>query len=250
MGRRTVLLVVALVIALVGSAMVYLYVRGADERAQAKQEPVEVLKAVAMIEPGETLTAAQTAGKLELQPVPSEQLLEGAMDSVGEGGSLVALSQVYPNEQITTSKFGSPGEQDQLALEKGQIAISVDMQGAANVAGFVSPGSEVAMFFRGIDDSKGGEEEGPEITRLLLPSVKVIAVGQTTMTTSKTTTDEGDTTEETTPITLYTLAVTQEEAEKIMYATKKGPETLMFGLLSDQSRVRPGDPITAANLFS
>ena len=55
MGRRTVILIVALLIATVGAAMVFLYVRGADNRATEKQEPVEVLKAVAQIEPGESL---------------------------------------------------------------------------------------------------------------------------------------------------------------------------------------------------
>ncbi len=182
MGRRTVILIVALVIALVGSAMVYLYVRGADERAQEAQEPVEVLKAVAQIEPGESLSQAQAAGKLELQPVPKEQLLEGVMDSVGESGGLVALSRVFPNEQITTSKFGAPGEQDQLTMEEGQLAISVTLTDTGRVAGFVAPGSEVAIFV---------SESRRSAPRVLLPKVKVIAVGQTTVTTSTTTTEGG-----------------------------------------------------------
>jgi pilus assembly protein CpaB len=172
MGRRTVILIVALVIALVGSAMVYLYVRGADERAQAKQEPVEVLKAVAQIEPGESLSQAQAAGKLELQPVPREQLLEGVMDSVGESGGLVAVASVYPNEQITTSKFGAPGEQDRLTLERGEIAISVDLNDTGRVAGFVAPGSEVAVFYNGTLPTQPAP-----FLRVLLPKVKVIAVG-------------------------------------------------------------------------
>jgi pilus assembly protein CpaB len=240
MGRRTVILVVALVIALIGSAMVYLYVRGADARAQAKQEPVEVLKAVAQIDPGESLSQAQTEGKLELQPVPREQLLEGVLDSVGESGELVALSRIFPNEQVTGSKFGAAGEQDELTLEEGQIAISVDVQGAQNVAGFVSPGSEVALFYL-----TSAEDE--PFLRLLLPNVKVIAVGQTTVTTSTTTTEEGAQTTEEVPTTLYTLAVTQKQAQQIMFAADQG--ALSFGLLTDQSRVRPGAPVTAANLF-
>lgn len=239
MGRRTVILIVALVIALIGSAMVYLYVRGADERAQANQEPVEVLKAVAQIDAGESLSQAQAAGKIDVLPVPREQLLEGVMDSVGESGGLVALTQVFPNEQITTSKFGAPGEQDQLTLERGQIAISVDVQGAQNVAGFVSPGSEVAMFYL-----REGEQT---FLRLLLPKVKVIAVGQTTVTTSTTTTEEGAQTTEEVPTTLYTLAVDQKQAQKIMFAANNG--TVSFGLLNDQSKVRPGSGVTEASLF-
>ena len=238
MGRRTVILIVALVIALIGSAMVYLYVRGADERAQEAQEPVEVLKAVAQIEPGESLSQAQAAGKLELQPVPREQLLDGAMDSVGESGGLVALSRVYPNEQVTTTKFGAPGEQDQLTLENGQIAISVTLTDTGRVAGFVAPGSQVAIF---VSEASLG-------SRVLLPKVKVIAVGQTTVTTSTTTTEGGGETTESLPKTLITLGVDQRDAQKIMTATTSGYE-LSFGLLNEQSKVKAGPAVTQGNLF-
>ena len=238
MGRRTVILIVALVIALVGAAMVYLYVRGADERAQAEQEPVEVLKAVAQIEPGESLSQAQAEGKLELQPVPREQLLEGVMDSVGESGGLVALSRVFPNEQITTSKFGAPGEQDQLTMDDGEIAISMNLSDTGRVAGFVNPGSEVAIF----------SSQAAAGTRVLLPKVKVIAVGQTTPTTSTTTTEEGQQTTESLPRTLITVGVDQKEAQKIMAATAAGFE-LSFGLLNDKSKVKQGPATTQANLY-
>lgn len=241
MGRRTVILIAALVIALVGSAMVYLYVRGADERAQVAQEPVEVLKAVAQIDPGESLSQAQAAGKLELQPVPREQLLEGVMDSVGDSGGLVALSRVFPNEQVTTTKFGEPGEQDQLTLDRGEIAVSVNLSDTGRVAGFVSPGSEVAIFANGAVGPKG-----QPAVRLLLQAAQVIAVGQTTVTTS-TTTAEGEQTTESLPKTLFTLALDQQEAEKVMFATTLGE--LSFGLLNEQSRVRPGRGTYQANLF-
>ena len=89
--------------------------------------------------------------------------------------SLVALTRVFPNEQITASKFGSPGEQDTLTMPTGKFAISVNLSDTGRVAGFVSPGSEVALFLNGPTGDSG--EEG---TRVLLPEVQVIAVGQTT----------------------------------------------------------------------
>lgn len=242
MGRRTVILVVALIIALVGSAMVFLYVRGADDRAQEKQEPVEVLKAVAQIEPGESLSKAQTEGKLELQSVPRSQLLEGALNTIGENGSLVALSRVFPNEQITLSKFGAAGEQDVLAMPEGEFAISVNLSDTGRVAGFVSPGSKVAVFVNGPIGPQG--QDG---TRLLIPSVQVIGVGATTVTTATTTSEEGAQTTEQLPLTLFTLAVDQKKAEKLMYASTHGE--LSFGLLNDKSEVQAGTGVTQANLF-
>src|SRR3712207_9172349 len=89
MGRRSILLVVAALVAVLGSGLVFVYVKGADARALQGQAPVEVLKAVARINPGETLDQAQAAGKLELQPVPAEQVLDGALSSIGELGASV-----------------------------------------------------------------------------------------------------------------------------------------------------------------
>ena len=146
MGRRTVLLIVAALIAALGTGMVFLYVRGADSRAEASQQPVQVLKAVAQIEPGETLAGAQAAGKLVLGTVPRKQVLTGAVNSVGALGDKVSLTTIYPNEQIVSAKFGDSGEQQTLTIPDGNIAISVNLSDTGRVAGFVSPGANVAIF--------------------------------------------------------------------------------------------------------
>jgi pilus assembly protein CpaB len=242
MGRRTILLIVAAVIALAGAGMVYLYVKGADDRAMQGQTPVTILKAVAQIEPGESLTAASAAGKIEQQDVPADQQLDGAMAEIGESGALVALTRVYPNEQITASKFGSPGEQENLTVPPGKFSISVNLSDTGRVAGFVSPGSRVAIFLTG--------QTGPDQsdgTRLLLPDVQVVAVAQTTVTTATTTSPEGEQTTESLPRTLFTLAVDQREAEKVLFASTHGE--LSLGLLDDKSKVAPGPGVTQQSLF-
>src|SRR5512146_1659202 len=105
MGRRTVLLIVAALIAALGTSLVFLYVRGADNRATAAQAPVQVLKAVAQINPGETVAAAQAAGKIQLGTVPREQALTGAVNSTAGMENEVALATIFPKEQIITGKF-------------------------------------------------------------------------------------------------------------------------------------------------
>ncbi len=241
MGRRTVLLIVAALIAALGSAMVFLYVRGVDDRATEAQAPVQVLKAVAPIKPGETLDQAQAAGKLQLGAVPRAQVLPGAVNSIEGIGSQVALSQVFPNEQIIAGKFGAQGEQELLTLPDGQIAISVTLSDTGRVAGFVVPGDEVAIFLNG---DIGGGQSG---VRLLLPRVKVIAIGSTTVISTTTTNPQGAQTTEQLPRTLFTLAVDQQDAERIMLAATTGE--LSFGYLNDKSDVKPGPGTTTANLF-
>jgi len=240
MGRRTVLLIVAALIAALGTSMVFLYVRGADARAEAAQEPVQVLKAVAKINPGETLADAQAQGKIQVGTVPRAQVLTGAVNSTAGLESQVALSTIYPNEQIISGKFGSPGDQQALTIPDGSIAISVNLSDTGRVAGFVTPGSEVAVFVSTTEDS--GDQ-----TRLLLSPVQVIAVGATTVVSTTTTSAAGAQTTEEIPKTLLTLAVKQDEAEKIMFASTHGE--LSFGLLNDKSKVKAGPGVTSSNLF-
>jgi pilus assembly protein CpaB len=146
MGRRTVLLIVAALIALIGTSMVFFYARGADSRATAAQQPVQVLKAVAKIDVGETLQDAESKGKLQLGNVPRQQVLPGAVNSITGLNNKVALSAVYPNEQIISAKFGSAGDEETLTIPDGNIAISVNLSDTGRVAGFVTPGSSVAIF--------------------------------------------------------------------------------------------------------
>ena len=235
-------MIVAALIAALGTGMVFLYVRGADNRAEAGQAPVQVLKAVAQIEPGETMAAAQAAGKIQLGKVPRAQVLVGAVNSVTGLENSVALSTIYPNEQIVTAKFGAPGDQDALNIPDGNIAISVNLSDTGRVAGFVNPGASVAIF-----TNTTPEDGGVAATRLLLPKVQVIAVGATTVVNTTTTDPAGAQTTEQLPKTLFTLSVPQGDAERIMYAVGHGD--LTFGLLNDKSQVKSGPGVTAKNLF-
>jgi len=231
-------LIVAALIAALGTGMVFLYVRGADNRAEANQQPVQVLKAVAQINPGETMAAAQSAGKIQVGTVPRAQVLSGAVNSVSGLENKVALSTIYPNEQIITAKFGSSGEQSNLTIPDGDVAISVSLSDTGRVAGFVNPGANVAIFTA---DPKN------QATRLLLPTVQVIAVGTTTVVSTTSTDPSGAQTTEQLPKTLFTLAVNQDDAERIIYASKKGE--LTFALLNDKSKVKSGPGVSDSNLF-
>ena len=234
MGRRTVLLIVAALIAALGAGMVLVYVRGADSRAEASQQPVQVLKAVARIEAGESVSAAQAAGKIQLGTIARKEVLTGAKDSVAGMADEVALATIYPNEQIVADKFGAVGAQSSLAIPNGNIAISVTLPDTGRVADFVAPGNYVAIF-------TGGSGGAADTTRLLLPRVQVIAVGATTVSSKPTDAAAPPSTG------AYTLSVNQSQAEKVMFAATHG--SLSFALLNDKSKIAAGAGVNAQNLF-
>jgi pilus assembly protein CpaB len=249
MDRRRILLVVAVLVAALGSALVFLYTKGADTRAEERFDTVEVLRATAVINPGEQFEDAQAAGKLALQAVSKDSLLDGYQTTTDSLTGTVSLSTIYPGEQIISAKWGtSVAVQSNLQIPDTNLAISVNLTDPARVAGFVNPGSEVAIFLTG--HTQGGASEGSVgegFARLLLDRVTVLGVGSTTPVSTTTTDESGQSTTEQLPRTLMTLSVDQEEAEKILYAQSTGE--LAFGLLTENSAVAPSPGMTFTNLF-
>lgn len=243
MDRRRILLVVAVIVALLGTALVFLYVRGADQRAEARFETVEVLRATQPIEPGESIESAAAAGKIALQPVVREYLQPGYQTSLDALAGQFASVRIYAGEQIIDDKFGETVESTSaLPIPDGQVAVSINLTDTARVAGFVNPGSEVAIYLNGTNPAGG-----LPFTRMLLERVTVIGVGSTTPTQTTTTTPEGAQTTEALPRTLMTLALDQADAEKILFAQGNGE--LAFALLTDKSRINRGPGVTAVDLF-
>jgi len=242
MNRRRILLLVAALVAALGTLLVFVYARGADRRAEARFDTVDVLVAVAPIEAGESIDVIQQGAKIALKAMPRDTLVEGALSDTASLSGLVASQPILPGEQIVSGKFGGLAQSSQLPIPEDKIAVSVNLTDPARVAGFVGPGSQVAIFYAGDD-----EAQKTPLARLLIDDVTVLAVGSTT-TTSRTTTDaEGAQTTEQLPSTLLTLAVDQSQAERIIYAAHNGE--VSFGLRMADSKVADSDGVTFANLF-
>jgi pilus assembly protein CpaB len=176
------------------------------------------------------------------------EVLSGVMTNTVDMGDRIALTTVYPGEQIISGKFGSPSEQEVLSIPDDKMAISVNLTDPARVAGFVNPGAEVAVFVSAQPLAEGDQPAAPPpFTRLLLPRVQVIGVGTTTVVSTTTTAETGEQTTEELPRTLLTLAVDQDEAESVLFAAKNGE--VAFALLTEKSKVVPGLEVTAKNIF-
>ncbi len=250
MGRRTLLLVAALLVAALGTVLVFLYAQNAQNNAQQGQELVKVLVAKTRIELGTTGAAASANGAFDEAQIPRSTVVSGALSDAAPLADLVALVPIYPGQQIIAPQWGPVAQTSNLAIPAGKIALSVQLSDPARVAGFVSPGSKVAIFTSGNVDPNGA-------VRTVLAGVPVLAVGPTT-TVSK----AGDASSsgtnantEAIPTAILTLAVTQTEAEKILYAGGTNVpgskfQALWFGLMDNNSKVTPGDPgVSIGNLF-
>jgi pilus assembly protein CpaB len=237
-------MVVAVLVAALGSALVFLYTKGADTRAEKKFDTTEVLEATAIIAPGEKIEDAQAAGKLALKAVSQDALLDGYQTTTDPLSGTVSLGTIYPGEQIISAKWGaSAAVQSVLQIPDTLMSATVNLTDPARVAGFVNPGSIVAIFFTGTDPTTG-----QPFTRLLLDKITVVAVGSTTPVSTTTTDQNGASTTEQLPRTLITLALTQQQVEKVTFAAGNGE--LSFALLTESSALQLDDPgVDATSLF-
>lgn len=247
MDRRRILLLISTLVAIVGAALVFVYVRAADTRAAQKFEMVSVLGAGEQLNTGEKYDDALAAGRIVFQEVPSGQVLDSAVTDPEALKGTVILQDVFVGEQLIQAKFGNASDVQAaadtgLSIPEGKIAVSVQLADPDRVAGFVNPGSEVAVFVTG--KLKGEDElatEDIDITGLLLERVRVLGVGNEGQVSTTTTTDEnGQEVTEEIPKTLLTLAVDQKQGQKLILASRT--LTLTFGLLTDDSEVETSTP--------
>lgn len=242
MNRRIALLIAAMIIAGLGTGMVYAYVKSADDRAVEAQAPVTVLVAKVPIAAGTKVQDAANAGAFEAQEFAAQSVAPGALSSVEALTEAVAVAPIFPGQQILSAMFSASALSNAvttLALPAGKIAVSVQFGDPQRVAGFVVPGSEVVVFLSGVIGT------APDTTRVLIPRATVVAAGPTAITPPI---NPAAANVEPFPKALLTLALDQAAAEKIIFASTKG--TLYLGLLNGASKTAPARGVTAANLFA
>jgi pilus assembly protein CpaB len=248
-GRRLLLLIAAIIVAAFGTTLVFVYVNGVNDRAVADQNPVKILVAKKLIASGTKASDAQAQGALELKQVPKAAVAAGALSDITPIQNELSLTQIYPGQQVLSQLFGAQAPTtDALNIPKGDVAMSVQLTDPGRVAGFVQPGSHVAIFvdLSPVDVVTG--KKYPDLARLLLPDVQVLAVGPTTQTTATTTDSKGQTTNQQISQAILTLAVNESQAQKLVLATNHS-NALYFALRNQNSDVNPGGPTTLNNMF-
>lgn len=241
MNRRLVLLISAVIVAALGTTLVFLYVRSADNRALKAQAPVTLLVAKLPIPAGTKAQDAANAGSFESKTIPAEAVQPGALSSIDAIAGSVATAPIFPGQQILGAMFSTNGTTTTitgLALPPGTIAVSMQFGDPQRVAGFVLPGSDVAVFVTGTIGA------GSDQTRILIPRARVVAAGPTTVLPPS---DPTKANTEVFPKALLTLALSQKDASKLIYASTKG--SLYLGLLNAASKTGPDGGVNAGSLF-
>lgn len=240
MNRRIVLIAVAVVLALVGTVAVYSYAHNADQRAVADGRAVKTLIATKKVPAGTSWSDAVKSGDLSVQNLPASSRPDSALSGTDAGISndAVAQSDIAPGQVVLREAFGdATAKTGVLSIPKGLIAITVGLSDDNDVAGYVVPGSKVAIFVTAKlnlpDGVKKPTTYGTDltVTRAIVPKVLVLATSQAAPTNTVGSTGTGA---QVGGSVLVTLALSQADAERVINQ-KSGSLTL--GLLSDSSVV-------------
>ena len=141
MQSRVLAILIAVVLALVATAALVVYVNGADRRAIANQEPVEILVARGTIKAGMSGEDAQNLKLIAAKAVPRESAVVGAFRSWSQlEGKFAAVGTLAVDfRHVEARRHGSPARRKQRG-----ICASASLPKAAGTARGCPPRSRTA----------------------------------------------------------------------------------------------------------
>lgn len=241
MRIRIIGAIVALVLAVVGGVVLFLYVRGADQRALDGAELVEVYVVTEAIPAGSD--AATVAERVEIDELPSMAVLDGRVTSLSQIEGLVATTELLPGEQLVQARFQDPdilAAQGDVPVPDGLQEVTIALPVQRVVGGAVTPGSEVGIV---ISIGRDGGTTQFVFNRALVTRVQ----GGTSYAPSS---DE----DESAPVSAFmvTFALSAPDVEKVVWAAElqeDGAAGIWLTLQSDTSTTDGSRPVTGDNIL-
>ena len=247
MNRRVVSIIIAVVLALAAGLVVFLFARSAENRAVADDQPVNVLVTTQPVVTGTTLQAAVAAGAIQQTQVPTRLRPAGAVEAVtAQNADLMAVTDVPASQIVLDGTFaasvGTTTTSAPLQVPEGLVAISVPFGDPNKVGPFLRPGSEIGIFetIAGTAATDNVAAAG-STTRLLIDKALVLAVGPVTAQTAASATSDAWS------APLVTVAVTQEQAEKLIQGAQAG--TPYMALLGPNTSLTKSNGVSDQDLF-
>lgn len=230
--RRLLSLLAAVALAIVGAAILYAYVRGADERAVAGRERVEVLVTTGQIDAGVPATVLADATDLATVRMATDvaerinALSAATLQSLGEQ---VTIAKIPEGSPLTSTQFGdaetASRTEDGAAVDEGREELSIVLPEEQALGGRVQADDRVGVIIT-VDaadpgdtaESSDGGDSGEPRTGLALTNVRVTRVAGAG---GQATTDEEDSAPTGEPMTVW-LDVSPEDAERIVFGQLNG----------------------------
>ena len=186
--RKALAAIGALVLAVVSTLALVRYVKGAEDRAVAGEELVDVLVATADIKAG--TSAAELADRVASQSVQAKVRPDNAVTAFTQIDGLVAAIDLVKGEQLLTTRFINPGtfqgaRSASVLLPKGANEVTFKLAPERALGGQLRPGDTVSVLasFEPFDNETVAPQgdvkasaKSPNTAHVLLNRVTVVRI--------------------------------------------------------------------------
>jgi pilus assembly protein CpaB len=214
MRRRLLAAIAALALACTGAFVLLSYVRGADARALAGVQTVDLLVVTAPVPEG---TSAEALGPfLAVEAVPVKLAATDSLASLEGQAGRVTTTTLQPGEQLLASRLADPVSlvaPDHVEVPPGMQEVTISLEPQRALGGHLASGDRVGVFLTAAD-----------ATHLTLQKVLLTRVqGGVSATVAKAPAD-GAAPADAAPAgqLVLTLAVPGPDAEQIVWAMEHG----------------------------
>jgi pilus assembly protein CpaB len=240
MSSRIVAVIVAVALGVAAWLLAVNYLNGQQQRITAGAQLVTVLVAKQDLPTGMTADEMLSKGYVAQEQIPRQYVAGSAVSSLAALQGKVAAQPISKDEQIADTMFKYAADVGLASsTPKGYVAVSMPYDAARGVGTLLRPGDSVAVF--GTFASGATIGIGGAVTKLVLPKVKVLAIGaalaaQAAEAQSGSNSGGILSAGQSGSAGTVTLAVTPADAEKLVFTLENG--TVWLGLFS------PTDPDT------
>lgn len=235
MRRQTLVIPIALLLAVMAAAGVVLYTMNVKEEATTGGATSTVVVASEDVPAGTELDPLIEEGKLVEQEIPKNYIVPGAVGSLEELQGRTVSQPLVEGEQILANRIDELGtvQGGSLGIPDGFTAYTVELRPEQTVANVLNRGDRVRVF------ATFSEKSGARASVALLPDVKVLAVSS-----------DGDPEQQAATNQLVTLAVTPDDAAKLaLFGQDTG--SLWLNLLPpDAPKDQVPEPFTDVDLIA
>ena len=268
MKSRGVVVVLALILATIATAGVFLYSQGVKQDAIKGGDLRDVIVSKVDIAANTEMDELIAADQFELLQVPVDAVVEGAVTDLAQLRGQRNTAFILAGEQIPISRVESgeiPG--GVLGIPEGHQAISVSLEAPRAIAGALAGGDNVTIyatftevkinlvqkdFLKSLQAGNAsglvsqGELPSFDTTVVLAPEVEVLRVTRTTDPAAAEDSQQAEQQATQGPVSV-TLAFLPDEAQRFVFAMELGQ--VYLSLLAPDETGTELDPLTFARVF-
>lgn len=242
---RALVVVLALILATLATAGVFLYARGVEEDAKAGGTMVSVVVSEVDIPPRTDLNLLIKDDLFRTIQVNEAAYVDGAITSVDQLADKNNAVAILAGEQIPQARITGNVQGGALSIPEGMEALTVSLDAPRGVAGLLNTGDSVTIYstFKEVARKDGSTET---VTVVLVPTVELLAVHRPLASTGFGGDDTAAQGEQLPNSLAVTVALTPEDAQRFVFSMENG--STWFGLLPPDAEGETMKPIGIAQV--